>query len=328
VRPEIIHIFGTEYPHSLEALRSADLNRCVVNIQGLTSILQRHYFAGLPSGLLKRQTLRDFIKRDSITKQKERFERQGASEIEALKTAKHVIGRTTWDLACVKQINPQINYHFCSEILREEFYKHRWDLNNCLRYSVFTSQGSYPVKGLHFLLEAMPIVLRSFPQVRLYVGGYDITRDVKIKDKLRISSYGKYLRGLIKKLGLKENVIFTGVLDEKTMCDRLLKSNVFVSPSTIENESNSLSEAKIMGVPCVASYVGGVTDRIEHGVDGFFYQHDAPYMLAFYICRIFESDALALTLSENAIKSAQTVNNADENLNRLLCIYKQVLHRA
>jgi glycosyltransferase involved in cell wall biosynthesis len=83
-----------------------------------------------------------------------------------------------------------------------------------------------------------------------------------------------------------------------------------------------------MGVPCVASFVGGVTDRIEHGVDGFFYQHDAPYMLAFYICRIFESDALALTLSENAIKSAQTVNNADENLNRLLCIYKQVLHRA
>ena len=42
----------------------------------------------------------------------------------------------------------------------------------------------------------------------------------------------------------------------------------------------------------MASYVGGVTDKIEHGKDGFFYQHDAPYMLAHYVCEIFSSDDL------------------------------------
>jgi len=116
----------------------------------------------------------------------------------------------------------------------------------------------------------MPLILKRFPDTKLYVSGQNITKSDTLKDKLKISSYGKYIKELIEKYNLQKNVLFTGILDEKQMCKRYLKSHVFVSPSIVENESNSLSEAKILGVPSVDSYVGGVIDRIEHGKDGFF----------------------------------------------------------
>jgi glycosyltransferase involved in cell wall biosynthesis len=110
------------------------------------------------------------------------------------------------------------------------------------------------------------------------------------------------------------------------MCKRFLKTHVFVSPSTIENESNSLSEAKILGTPCVASYVGGVTDRLEHGIDGFFYPANEPYMLAYYICQIFKDDDLALILSQNAREHAIKTHDKIINSERLIQIYKEILY--
>ena len=93
----------------------------------------------------------------------------------------------------------------------------------------------------------------------------------------------------------------------------------------IENESNSLSEAKIMGVPSVASYVGGVTDRIEHGKDGFFYQHDAPYMLTHYVCEIFACDELAVQLSEKAREHALKTHDRETNTKQLIAIYESII---
>ena len=119
-------------------------------------------------------------------------------------------------------------------------------------------------------------------------------------------------------------MIFAGILDEKQISERYLRSNVFVSPSIVENESNSLSEAKIMGVPSVASYVGGVTDRIEHGKDGFFYQHDSPYILAQYVGGIFADDELALQFSAKVREHAMRTHDAQSNLNTLLDIYEQI----
>jgi len=327
VKPDIVHIFGTEYAHTLAMVnvcQKKNINT-IISIQGLVSICARHYMACLPANVQNRFTIRDFIRQDNLKQQQSKFIKRGESEIEALQKVKHIIGRTTWDRACTYQINPDAAYHFCNETLRDEFYKYSWDINNCEKHSIFISQGSYPIKGLHFMLEAMPLILKRFPDTKLYVGGQNITKSDTLKDKLKISSYGKYIKELIRRYNLEKSVVFTGILDEKQMCERYLQSHVFVSPSMIENESNSLSEAKIMGVPSVASYVGGVTDRIQHGKDGFFYQHDAPYMLAYYVCEIFTCDELAVQLSEKAREHALKTHDRETNTKQLIVIYKSII---
>lgn len=327
VQPDLVHIFGTEFAHSF-----AMVNVCrelgietVITIQGLVSIIAKHYTANVPVRIQHRFTFRDFIKQNNIRQQQKDFERRGLLEIEAIQKTNHIIGRTTWDRACSSQINPHATYHFCNETLREEFYKHKWHLEKCERYSIFMSQAAYPIKGLHYMLEALPLVIKKYPQTKLYIAGPDITASGSIKERLKKTSYAKYITDLINKNNLKNHVFFTGLLNEKQMCDRYLKSNVFVCPSSIENSPNSLGEAMILGVPCIASDVGGVSDLIVNKVEGFVYQADAPYMLAYFIGEVFGNDELALKFSGNARSHALKTHDAVTNINCLIEIYEDIL---
>ena len=103
-----------------------------------------------------------------------------------------------------------------------------------------------------------------------------------------------------------------------------LRANVFVSPSSIENSPNSVGDAMLLGMPCVSSDVGGVKNLMEHGKEGFVYQADAPYMLAYYVCRIFEDEQLASLLGESAAKKAAATHDRAANTARLAEIYQEI----
>lgn len=327
--PDIVHIFGTEYPHTLAMVNVCNEQniKVVISIQGLVSVYANHYMACLPTNIQNRITFRDFIKQDNLIQQQKKFAKRGRLELEALQKVKYVIGRTTWDKACVSQINPDIQYYHCNETLRDKFYEYTWDIDKCNKYSIFVSQGSYPIKGLHFILEAMPLILKRFRDAKLYVSGHNIVKTDAFKNKLKISSYGKYIKMLIDKYNLHGRIFFIGILNEKEICQRYLKSNVFVCPSIIENSPNSLGEAMILGVPCVASYVGGIPDLLIDKEEGFLYQADAPYMLAHYISEIFSNNFLALNMSKRAREKAVITHNRENNTKRLIQIYKQIAEK-
>ena len=329
-QPDIVHIFGTEFAHTLAMVNICYKKKIefVVSIQGLVSVYARHYMASLPAKIQTGFSFRDFIKQDNLIQQQKVFSKRGELEVEALKKTPHVIGRTTWDKACVSWINSEAEYYFCNETLRDAFYENTWMLEGCEKHTIMTSQGSYPIKGLHFMLEAMPLILKKYPDTVLYVAGDNPTKAGSISQKLRQSSYGKYLIELINKYQLHNSVQFTGPLNEQEMCDRYVKSNVFVCPSSIENSPNSLGEAMILGMPCVASDVGGVTDMMKHEDEGFVYQADAPYMLAYYVCEIFANDDLAKKLSSNAKKHAIKTHDRKINTLRLQEIYNNILQYA
>lgn len=324
--PDLVHIFGTEFPQSntMARLCKEKLVRCVIQIQGLVSVIAKHYSAGLSERVQRRSTFRNIVLRDNIKQQEKLFASRGKLEIEAIGSVKHIIGRTTFDKTCSTQINPEASYYRCNETLREEFYNHLWSINNCERHSIFVSQASYPLKGLHQVLEAMPIILKKFPDTKVYVAGKDKTKATSFRDRLEMPYYGKYLRKVILKYGLENNVQFTGILDEKKMCLSYLQSHIFVCPSSIENSPNSLGEAMILGVPSIASYVGGIPDLLMHNQEGYLYQFDAPYMLAHYICEIFGNDRLAARFSANARKHALETHDREENLDKLFEIYSEV----
>lgn len=328
IKPDMVHIFGTEYYHSYLAVNLCNNNgiRTLIQLQGLTSIYAKHYFAGLLEKYKYRTSIRDLIKADNLFQQKKKFEESGRYEILTIENSKNFVGYTSWDETCIFQLNPNANYFRFNDILREEFYKHQWNFERCKKYSIFVSQGQYPIKGLHFVIEALNLILKEFPCTKLYVGGLDITKSNSKFGWFFRSTYANLLIRRIKKLSLQKHVIFTGQLNEVDMCKRFISSHVCVSPSSIENTSFSLLEAKYLGVPCVASYVGGVVDLIDHGKDGFYYQHDAPYMLASFVMKIFRSNELANQLSENSRMKAIEKHNPDRNSSGLIEIYNGIIN--
>jgi len=327
VEPDIVHIYGTEFPHTLAMIKKCNSKniKSIISIQGLVSVYAKHYLPSIPPKFQNRFTFKEFIKQDNLEQQRRKFVARGKCEIEAIKKTKNIIGRTTWDRACTLQINKDVHYHFCNETLRNEFYEHEWSFDNCEKHSIFISQGSYPIKGLHFMLEAMPLILNRFPDAKLYIAGPNFVKSDTVEDKLRMSSYGKFIQEIIRKNHLMDKIEFTGILNENQMCKKYLSVNVFVCPSAIENSPNSLGEAMILGVPCVASDVGGVTDMMKHREDGFVYQVDAPYMLAYYVGEIFDNNESTSIFGKNAREHALKTHDKEINLERLLSIYSEVI---
>ena len=321
VRPDVVHIHGTEYSHGLAYMCACGSDNVVISIQGMTSAYY-YYYGMSKSDVYKSLTLRDLL-RGSIIDDQHRFKKRSEYEIKMLCMAHHVIGRTSWDRAHVWAINPDAKYHFCNETLRPEFYDgSMWSYEKCNKHSIFLSQAGYPIKGLHQLLKAMPLILTHYPDTTIRVAGGDITKCDSFKDWLHFSGYGRYVKNLIHHLHLTGKVTFIGNKNAEEMKQEYLNANVFVCPSTIENSPNSLGEAQILGVPCIASYVGGIPDMMKGNEDNL-YRFEEVEMLAEKVCQVFT----AKEQQNDMIAIAAMRHNPKINSSNLYCIYQSVAIR-
>ncbi len=326
-KPDVVHIHGTEYAHGLACMRVCPSLNYVVSIQGLVGVIARYYFAGLSlSELFKSITLRDMIRFDTLFQAKNKFIKRGGLEQEYIQRTQHVIGRTNWDYAHTKTINPTVNYHYCNETLRDGFYTSpKWSIANKTDYTIFLSQASYPIKGLHQVLKAIALLTKDFPDIKIRVAGQNITQTTTLMNKIKLSGYGAYIKKLINQLKVHDQVQFIGSLTEEQMIVEYLKAHLFICPSSIENSPNSLGEAQLLGVPVIASYVGGIPDMVTHGETGLLYRFEEVEMLAEHIRSLFTNTSLAQNLSTNGISAAEQRHHQTTNLQQMIKTYRSIM---
>lgn len=321
VCPDVVHIHGTELTHGLAYVNACGSEQVVSSIQGMVSIYARYYLAGLSkSDIFRNYTFRSLIKGSILTEQKD-FLKRGLCERELILKISHIIGRTSWDRAQTWAINPEAQYHFCNETLRPEFYDESlWSYEKCDKHTIFLSQAGLPLKGLHQVLKSLPIILNHYPNTKVRVAGSDITLSKGIKGLMSFTDYGRYVKSIIREFGIEDKVLFTGNLNADEMKQEYLHANVFVCPSSIENSPNSLGEAQILGVPCIASLTGGVMDMMK-GNEENVYRFEEVEMLAEKICRVFKNGSNQKLM----ITEAYQRHNPNQNLKQLLSIYNEVM---
>lgn len=323
--PDVIHVFGTEFPHSLAILKVSEWKeKVVVHIQGIVSECEKVYDAGIPQKVYNRVTFRDFIKRDSIKAQQEKYRSRAKNEDEVFRLATNVCGRTLFDENYTKEINPSIKYYNLNETLRKNFYGPVWNINECEPHSIFVSQGNYPLKGAHFVIEALARVKEKYSDAKVYIAGDKITANKTLKDKIKISSYGKYLLELIEKYHLEDSVIFTGNINAKNMLKQYMSSNVYVISSVIENSPNSLGEAMLIGMPCIAANVGGIPSLCDDRVEALFYDPYNTEQLLRNILLIFDNQDEAVEMGLRARERASRTHDGVANYRMLTWMYEDI----
>ncbi len=337
-KPDMIHCFGTEYPHTLAAIKCFGRpERTLVGIQGLCRVCAKGYMANLPKKVVGSLTFRDIVRKDTLPMQQRKFEDRGQWELASIQGTGHVTGRTDFDKYWTGKWNPDALYHPMNETLRKEFYTGAWSLESCQSHRLFFSQGDYPLKGFHYMLLALPEILSKYPDTEVYIAGNSLLRDKNLKGRLKISAYGLYLEKLIAKYGLESKVHFLGKLTASQMKEQYLKSHAFVCASSIENSPNSLGEAMILGVPVVAAAVGGIptmiTPREGTLFEGFRLEASQEKeeltaisgRLAAAVCQVFADDRATLAKAERAKAHALKTHDAAVNNKRLIEIYKTII---
>lgn len=122
----------------------------------------------------------------------------------------------------------------------------------------------------------------------------------KHKFKLLLVGDGEYLNEFCTNMAIEMQngqVIVAGRSD--CVADFLAASDVFVLPSYHENLPIALLEAGKMGLPCIASNVGGIPEIIEDGRTGFLISDAQPYSYAQRMELLMSDDALRLAMGRS-----------------------------
>ena len=328
--PDVIHVEGTEFLHAkamLEVGKQFGIP-VVASMQGILNGQYAYQCGQLPiDDMMFSRSLTNIFAAWILHLRKTRWYRPRMKpERELIRSADYILGRTTWDRAHTYAINPHAQYFSCSRVLRAPFYETKWSVDNMERHSIYVGNGYYALKGLHFVLQAVAELRREYPDIKLYVAGYQPYRDGDRRSFLK-KGYAAYLKKLVEDLKLEDCVIFTGPLNAEQVANRLATVNVYVLASAVENSPNTLGEAMLVGTPCVAAYVGGVPDMVTDGKDALIFRNDDPALMAWKIKQVFDSDELCQRLSENGQNRASVTHDPERNAQALLEAYRSILHQ-
>ena len=327
-KPDIIHIEGTEFLHAKAMMITAKKHGvpAVVSMQGILNGQYGYQCGLLPIDdmLLSADPVKVFAALTLHLRKTRWYAPRMKPEREIIADAAYILGRTTWDRAHTYAINPNAQYYGCPRILRPAFYEEQWSLEKTERHTLYVGNSYFALKGFHFLVEALPELIREYPDIKVYVAGHQPFGD---KRSLLKKGYGAYLKKRIGALNVADHIEFTGTLTAPQVARRLARVNAYVLTSVAENSPNTLGEAMLVGTPCISSYVGGAPDMAENDKEALFYRSDDPALLAWRVKQIFDDDALAVRLSENARARAKVTHDASGNARTLYGVYLDILER-
>lgn len=302
--PDIIHVFGTEL--SLGLVCTITDIPVVIHIQGVLStcydfwlpanISWTEYFLRNPRYIFSAMSLKKFIKREQLM----------------LSQCKYLVGRTEWDKTTVSLLAPQAKYFYCSEMLRPTIYYSEkiWSPRQSKKKTIASVISSLTYKGGDTIL-CTAQKLEQFTDIEFEWYVYGVF-DLKLWSKLT---------GINPK---EVNVRAMGIVNVEDLKEALLKSDIYVHPSYIENSSNAVCESQLLGVPVIATNVGGMSSLIEDKVNGFLVPSRDANMLAARIKEVTSDKELALRISQNGRLCALERHKPENIINDLLSIYKRI----
>lgn len=135
-------------------------------------------------------------------------------------------------------------------------------------------------------LIAFTQVKSELPNASLVMAGVDKGLESEIKDSVEL-------------LGLQDSVRFPGFLDESSKLVEFSNADIYLNTNMVDNMPVSVIEACAMGLPVVATDVGGVSHLITNELNGLLVQNDNAEMMADAIRKLIDDPNLTERISQN-----------------------------
>lgn len=314
--PDLIHIHGTEQSFGLIAEDIKHIPICY-SLQGLLAPISERFFAGYTETQInKYRGLYAKLRGTTATHDYRRINKKGEREINFIKDAKYILGRTEWDRAICRMLNPKAEYFVINEILRPPFYTTRWrkeKFGKPLQLLTVLSPGQI-YKGYETLLKAASLLKQHFGNDFVWnVAGYTTNN--------WLADIGHKIQKTTNK---KCNINLCGLVNAEELAKMLADTDIYIQTSHIENSPNSLCEAMLVGVPVIATNVGG-TETMLQGCGTLIPDGD-PYIMAATIIKVAENFDNAKQKSVKGIDIAISRHNKNEIALQLKETYNHIIN--
>ena len=210
-------------------------------------------------------------------------------ERRVVRESKYFTCRTHFDTGFVHRLNPVAKIFDIPEAMNPVFWKGPWD-NPGGRRILFVGGGE-PRKGLHELIEAMALVVKDIPDASIDVVGFCSPERQKV------------LEETARRIGV--TVRFHGFKNATELAALHRQCSLFVLCSSNENSPNTLAEAMVSGMPCLAYNVGGVSSMVEDGQTGLLVAPHDVAGLAAGVVELLVDKNKAQMLGRNAAEVAR-----------------------
>jgi glycosyltransferase involved in cell wall biosynthesis len=313
--PDLVHVHGSERPFGLLAGGTSPV---LLSMQGLLAACSRVYLKDIPPIDIARDvTSGEFLKGRGLVHDAWRMRVAARREHRILQRCHFLSGRTDWDREVIRAVNPRARYYHVDEILRPEFYGRMWRPDTARPFVIHATGGTDPYKGLITLLEAVAVLRHSArPDVRLRVAG-----------GLQSAEVWPIAMRTVERLKLGGTVEWLGSLNAAQIVSELTSASVYVHPSYADNSPNALAEAMILGMPCVASAVGGIPSLLRDGRDGVLCASGDVTGLAASLAVLAADPARAARLGRDARRLALARHDPDTVVEAMLATYCDVVAR-
>jgi glycosyltransferase involved in cell wall biosynthesis len=169
----------------------------------------------------------------------------------------------------------------------------------------------HPSKGHKYLLESVGMLKKNYPNVVLLLIGDGVLRS--------------NLGALTKQLNIEDNVRFLGYRTD--IPDILSATDIYVHSSVEEGFGIAIIEAMAVGLPVVATNVGGIPEIITNGENGILVPPENPHALAEAIIDLIEHTEQRKILAEKG-RQHVTANFTDEIMvKKYMEVYNNVINQ-
>ena len=173
-KPDLIHIHGTEAVYGLLSARNMVTCPAMISLQGLLGPYSEWYRYFGNSSLLEIIRMHRWLRfpRARPMEKVPGDPKTAKREREIIAGNRFFMGRTAWDRAYVRALNPSSKYFHGGELLRDAFWQDRWSMDQAQQYRIiFTNAGGYPRKGTENLLDAVKLLQPCYPDIQLCIAG-------------------------------------------------------------------------------------------------------------------------------------------------------------
>ena len=314
--PDIIQVFGTENPFGL--ISEGHGKPVIIHIQGFIMVCAKKWFAGITAWeQIRYSGFKELLLMNGSFSEYFNFRKRAAREEIVMKRCRYFMGRTAFDKRIVSLISPASEYFHCEEFIRKAFLEAKWDLPLTNEITCISILKGTTYKGIDLLIETF-IILQKYSSVRIKLKICGVSEGEEVV---------KIIRRKYKKQFGRISVEFTGRLNAEGLANQLLSSNFYLHPSYIENSPNSVCEAMALGMPVIATNVGGINSLITDNVDGILVQEGEPYTLAAAIINLINNYEYAKLLGANARERSLVRHDPDQIVTQLISIYETILNK-